>query len=81
MLWFVFLQHPMVALRITNPVPIVLPCIKNQSMYLGFTGWDEYYNPTGIPDWSQINISYDSSLGNFDSNVFTAYENNGDTYV
>jgi len=54
---------------------------KNKSMNLAFSGWDEYYNPIGIPDWNDLSVSYDHTLGSFDSNVFTAFEKNGDTYV
>ncbi len=54
---------------------------KNKSVETGFSGWDEYYNPIEILDWSQITVDYDQSLGNFDANVFTAFENDGDTYI
>jgi hypothetical protein len=54
---------------------------KNKQISAGFTGWDEYYNPSGIPDWSQLTVSYDTSIGDFEENTFTAYENDGDTYV
>ena len=54
---------------------------KNTSVNLEFSGWDEYYNPTGNLDWSQLIINYDNTFGTFDSNVFTALEKNGNTYV
>jgi hypothetical protein len=54
---------------------------KNKSANLEFSGWDEYYNPTGIPDWSQLTVSYDTGLGAFSENIFTAYEQDGDAYI
>ncbi len=53
---------------------------KNKSVDLEFSGWDEYYNPTGNLNWSQLIIHYDNRLGSFDSNIFTANDVNGDTY-
>ena len=52
---------------------------KNKSVYLGLSGWDEHYNPTGSLDWNQLSINYDNTLGTFESNVFTAAEKNGTT--
>ena len=54
---------------------------KNHSINVGFSGWDEYYNPTGISDWDQLTVEYDNSLGSFDSNVFTANEQDGNTFI
>jgi len=51
---------------------------KNKSVYTGITGWDEFYNPTGIPSWDSINVTFNTAYGTFNSNMFTTNESEGD---
>ena len=54
---------------------------KNQSVYTGITGWDENYNPTGIQSWDSLTVTYDSTYGIFENNVFTANELGGNCVI
>lgn len=53
---------------------------KNNSVDLHMSGWDEYFNPCAI-SWDELSVSYDTTLGSFDNNIFTAAENDGDCYL
>jgi hypothetical protein len=54
---------------------------KNKSVYTGITGWDEFYNPTGIPSWDSLTVTYDNTYGIFENNVFTANESVGNCVI
>ena len=58
-----------------------LAVYKNLSINTNLTGWDENYNPVGLGSWDSINLTYDTNLGSFNENVFTANEQDGDTYL
>ena len=54
---------------------------KNKTVSTEFSGWDEYYNPATINDWSSISVNYNTSMGAYSENTFTANESEGDTYI
>jgi exopolysaccharide biosynthesis protein len=58
-----------------------LAVFKNSKVNTNLTAWDEYYNPVGISAWSSVNVSYNTAIGTFVENTFTAAEENGDTYL
>ncbi|RKY56091.1 MAG: hypothetical protein DRP93_02090, partial [Candidatus Neomarinimicrobiota bacterium] len=58
-----------------------LAVYKNLSINTNLTGWDENYNPVGLGSWDSFNVTYDTNLGSFSENIFTANEQDGDTYL
>ncbi|MEA3392952.1 MAG: phosphodiester glycosidase family protein, partial [Candidatus Marinimicrobia bacterium] len=58
-----------------------LAVYKNKSVHTGISGWDEYYNPTGIPNWDSITVTYDNTYGTFSNNVFTVNESVGNCVI
>ena len=58
-----------------------LAVFKNHSISTNLTGWDENYNPVGLGSWDSIDVSFDTDLGSFSENTFTANVLDGDTYL
>ncbi len=54
---------------------------KNKTISTGITGWDMHYNPKGIGNWDDIDISFNTSLGVFSEGDFTAAEEDGTTIL
>ena len=58
---------------------------KNQSLAMTISVWDNYYNPISQPDWSQIRIYCDESVGSIEGSdgeyAFKASLNGASGYI